>query len=55
MNPETHWIKKSDQIPWAALEKDDTKNFRNNKGNIAKPLLVTLGALLIQMFYSWSD
>lgn len=55
MNPENRWIKEADQIPWVALEKDYAKNFRNNKGNIAKPLRMALGALLIQMFYSWSD
>lgn len=55
MNPENRWIKKAEQIPWVALEKDYAKNFRNNKGNIAKPLRMALGALLIQMFYSWSD
>lgn len=52
MNPENRWIKKAEQIPWLALEKDYAKNFRNNKGNIAKPLRMALGALLIQMFYS---
>lgn len=52
MNPEKRWIKKAKQIPWVALEKDYAKNFHNNKGNIAKPLRMALGALLIQMFYS---
>ncbi|MCD5030033.1 transposase [Enterococcus asini] len=55
MNPENRWIKKAGQIPWAALEKDYAKKFRNNKGNIAKTLRMVLGALLIQMSYSWSD
>lgn len=55
MNPENRWIKKAEHIPWLALEKDYAKNFRNNKGNIAKPLRMALGALLIQMFYSCSD
>lgn len=55
MEPENRWIKKAEQIPWVELEKDYAKNFRNKKGNIAKPLRMALGALLIQMFYGWSD
>lgn len=55
MDPENRWIKKAEQIPWVKLEKDYAKNFRNKKGNIAKPLRMALGVLLIQMFYGWSD
>ncbi|MFD0898313.1 MULTISPECIES: IS5 family transposase [Loigolactobacillus] len=55
MNPENRWIKKAAIIPWSELEKDYTKNFRNRKGNVAKPLRMALGALLIQTEYGYSD
>ena len=55
MNPENRWIKKAERIPWIELEKEYAKNFRNKKGNVAKPLRMALGALLIQKEYSYSD
>ncbi|MGX6980278.1 IS5 family transposase [Vagococcus elongatus] len=55
MNPENRWIKKAERIPWRELEKDYAKNFRNQKGNVAKPLRMALGALLIQKEYGYSD
>lgn len=55
MNPKSRWIIKTEQIPWVALEKEYAKFFFNSKGNIAEPLRMALGTLLIQMFYNWSD
>ena len=55
MNPENRWIKKAEGIPWLELEKGYAKNFRNKKGNVAKPLRMALGALLIQKEYGYSD
>ncbi|MGM0110040.1 IS5 family transposase [Enterococcus sp. DIV0187] len=55
MNPENRWIKKAERIPWLELEKSYAKNFRNKKGNVAKPLRMALGALLIQKEYGYSD
>ncbi|WP_259749990.1 transposase, partial [Lactococcus lactis] len=55
MNPSNRWIQKAELIPWAELEKDYAKNFRNKKGNVAKPFRMAFGALLIQKEYSYSD
>ncbi|KAF1297246.1 hypothetical protein BAU15_06775 [Enterococcus sp. JM4C] len=55
MNPGNRWIKKAGIIPWVALEKEYAKNFRNKKGNFAKPLRMALGSLLIQKEYNYSD
>lgn len=55
MNPKNRWIEKAEWIPWAELEKGYAKNFRNQKGNVAKPLRMALGALLIQIEYGYSD
>lgn len=55
MNPKNRWIEKAEWIPWAELEKDYAKNFRNQKGNVAKPLRMAMGVLLIQIEYGYSD
>lgn len=55
MNPKNRWIEKAEWIPWGELEKDYAKNFRNQKGNVAKPLRMAMGALLIQIEYGYSD
>lgn len=55
MNPKNRWIEKAEWVPWAELEKDYAKNFRNQKGNVAKPLRMAMGALLIQIEYGYSD
>ncbi|EFU74062.1 IS5 family transposase [Enterococcus italicus] len=55
MNPSNRWIQKAEIIPWTELEKDYAKNFRNKKGNEAKPFRMAFGALLIQKEYSYSD
>ncbi len=55
MNSKNRWIEKAEWIPWAELEKDYAKNLRNKKGNVAKPLRMALGALLIQIEYGYSD
>lgn len=55
MNPENRWIKKAELIPWSDLEKMYAKHFRNKKGNVAKPLRMALGSLLIQKEYGYSD
>ena len=55
MNPDNRWIKKADSIPWGEIEKKYAKLFANWKGNVAKPLHLALGSLIIQMEYGFSD
>ena len=55
MNPENRWVKKAELIPWDEIEKRYAKLFKNKKGNVAKPLRLALGALLIQAEYGFSD
>ena len=55
LNPENRWIKKAELIPWLKLESEYAKKFKNKKGNVAKPLRMALGALLIQREYNFSD
>lgn len=48
MNPNNRWVKKAGLIPWKEIELQYAKLFSNKKGNVAKPLRLALGALLIQ-------
>jgi hypothetical protein len=55
MNADNRWIKKAECIPWAEIEQRYAKLFINNKGNVAKPLRLALGACIIQTEYGFSD
>ena len=55
MNPENRWIKMADSIPWDAFEKKYARKFKSGTGNVAKPLRMALGALIIQKKYNYSD
>jgi len=47
--------KKTETIPWGEIEIRYAKLFKNDKGNVAKPLRMALGALIIQTEYQFSD
>ena len=55
MNPENRWIDMADMIPWDAFEKKYKHLFKSNTGNVAKPLRMALGALIIQTRFQFSD
>ena len=55
MNPENRWIKKAELVPWDEIEKEYAKLFQGYNGQVAKPLRMALGALLIQTEYGYSD
>jgi len=55
LNPENRWVKKAGLIPWEEIELRYASLFKNRKGNVAKPLRMALGALLIQTQYQYSD
>jgi len=55
MNPNNRWIKKADIIPWVEIEKEYADLFKSKNGQVAKPLRLALGALLIQIEYGFSD
>jgi IS5 family transposase len=55
MNPENRWIRMADCIPWDVYEKKYAKKFKSHTGNVAKPLRLALGALIIQKKYGYSD
>ncbi|MGI6677495.1 MAG: IS5 family transposase [Dehalobacterium sp.] len=55
MNPNNRWIKMADCIPWDVFEEKYAKLFPSSTGNVAKPLRLALGALIIQTKYQFSD
>lgn len=55
LNPENRWVKRAEIIPWEQIEKRYVKLFPSNKGTVAKPLRMALGALLIQKWMGYSD
>jgi len=55
MNPNNRWVKKSALIPWNDIEVKYASLFKSDKGNVAKPLRMALGSLLIQIEYDFSD
>lgn len=55
MNPQNRWIKMADLIPWDEFEAKYAEQFPSGKGNVAKPLRMALGALIIQTKFQYSD
>ena len=55
LDPENRWVKKAALIPWEEIELRYAALFKNRKGNVAKPLRMALGALLIQTEYQYPD
>ena len=55
MNPDNRWIKLADQIPWDTFEAKYAELFPSETGNVAKPLRMALGALIIQTKFQYSD
>lgn len=55
MNPKNRWITIADQIPWTAFEEEYAKLFQSDTGNVAKPLRMALGSLIIQIKYGYAD
>ena len=55
LNPNNRWVKKAGTIPWDEIEVRYAALFKSHKGNVAKPLRLALGALLIQTERQISD
>lgn len=55
MNPDNRWIRMADQIPWELFEVKYAGLFPSDTGNVAKPLRMALGSLIIQTRFQFSD
>ena len=55
ISSDNRWVKKAELIPWDEIEIRYAGLFKNRKGNVAKPLRLALGALIIQTERRLSD
>lgn len=55
LDPGNRWVTRADQIPWQDLEEKYATLFPGKNGNVAKPVRLVIGALIIQEEYGWSD
>ena len=55
MNPDNRWVKMADAIPWDVFETKYSRLFKAKTGNVAKPVRMALGALIIQTKFQYSD
>jgi IS5 family transposase len=55
MNPDNRWIKMANHIPWDEFEIKYAELFPSDTGNVAKPLRMALGSLIIQTKFQYSD
>jgi len=55
MEPDNRWVKLADRIPWDEFETKCARLFPSGTGNVAKPLRMALGALIIQTRFQYSD
>ncbi len=55
MNPKNRWVTMADQIPWNKFEEKYADLFQSDTGNVAKPLRMALGSLIIQIKYGYAD
>jgi len=52
---ENRWIKLAEKIPWDYFEAKYVTLFPSKTGNVAKPLRMALGALIIQTKFQYAD
>ena len=55
MNPDNRWVKLADRVPWDIFEEKYATLFPGGTGNVAKPLRLALGSLIIQNKFQYSD
>lgn len=55
MNPDNRWVRLAERIPWDEFEVKYAKLFPSDTGNVAKPLRMALGALIVQTRFQYSD
>lgn len=55
LNPNNRWVQMADKVPWDVFEAKYAGLFPSDTGNVAKPLRMALGSLIIQNRYQLSD
>lgn len=55
MNPDNRWVQLAARVPWDIFEEKYAALFPSGTGNVAKPLRLALGSLIIQNRFQYSD
>ena len=55
LDPNNRWIQLAHIIPWEEIEKEYAFLFPSDRGNVAKPVRMALGSLIIQAKCGYSD
>ncbi len=55
LDANNRWVKLAEIIPWSTIENDYAKLFPSNAGEVAKPLRMVLGSLIIKEKCGFSD
>lgn len=55
MNPDNRWVQLAGRVPWDIFEEKYAALFPSGTGNVAKPLRLALGSLIIQNRFQYSD
>lgn len=55
MNPNNRWVQMADKVPWHVFEAKYAALFASDTGNVAKPLQMALGSLIIQQKFQFAD
>jgi len=55
LRADNRWVKLAKIIPWDTIEDRYAKHFKGNRGQVAKPVRMALGALIIQEKCRYSD
>lgn len=55
LRADNRWVKLAKIIPWDSIEDRYAKHFTSNRGQVAKPVRMALGVLLIQEKCGYSD
>ncbi len=55
MSPDNRWVQLAARVPWEVFEEKYAALFPSGTGNVAKPLRLALGSLIIQNRFQYSD
>ncbi len=55
MDPHNRWVRMADKVPWDVFEVKYAGLFPSGTGNVAKPLRMALGSLIIQNRFQFPD
>ena len=55
LSANNRWVRLAQIIPWDEIEKDYAFMFPSDRGNVAKPVRMALGALIIQARCGYTD